>query len=324
MASFQGAEWIWKNGEIVPWASATIHVMSHVVHYGSSVFEGIRCYRTPVGPAIFRLGDHMRRLQDSCRIYRMDGVPDAETLRKACLEVVARNGLEACYIRPVVFRGYGSPGVNPTACPVEVYIACWEWGAYLGEEGMARGVDACVSTWQRPEPNTYPAVAKAGGNYLNGQLLKMEAHVNGYAEAIALGPRGLVSEGSGQNLFLVRNGVLITPAVDGTFLRGITRDTILTLAHDLGIPAREQGVPRETLYTADEVFFVGTAAEVTPVRSVDRINVGSGTVGPVTRALQKRFLAVARGEVEDAHGWLTPVHDAARPLSGLASGPYPK
>ncbi len=308
--AFPQTAWIWRNGEWVPWEDATIHVMSHVVHYGSSVFEGIRCYATKEGPAIFRLPEHMRRFADSAKIYRMD-VPEQAVMEEACREVVVRNEMDACYIRPIAFRGYGNPGVNPAPSPVEVYVICWEWGAYLGKEGLANGVDACVSTWMRPAPDTYPAIAKAGGNYLNGQLLKLEAHINGYAEAIAMGPGGLISEGSGQNVFIVRDGTLIAPAVDGTFLLGITRDSLMHLARDLGIPVKEQAVPREMLYTADEVFFCGTAAEVTPVRSVDRLPVGDGRPGPITMALQERFFAIVGGEYPDTHGWLTPARAPA-------------
>ena len=308
--AFPETAWIWRNGEWIPWEDATIHVMSHVVHYGSSVFEGIRCYATSSGPAIFRLPEHIRRFQDSAKVYRME-IPDQATIEDACREVVVRNDKEACYIRPIAFRGYGNPGVNPAPSPVEVYVICWEWGAYLGKEGLANGVDACVSTWMRPSPDTYPAIAKAGGNYLNGQLLKLEAQANGYAEAIAMGPGGLISEGSGQNVFIVRDGALIAPAIDGTFLLGITRDSLMQVARDLGIPVKEQAVPREMLYTADEVFFCGTAAEVTPVRSVDRLPVGDGKPGPVTMALQERFFAIVGGEVPDTHGWLTPVKQHA-------------
>ncbi len=308
--AFQGTEWIWRNGEWIRWEDATIHVLSHVVHYGSCVFEGIRCYATPQGPAIFRLHEHIRRFQDSAKIYRME-MPETAVLEEACKEVVSRNEMDACYIRPIALRGYGSPGVDPAPNPVDVYFMCWDWGAYLGKEGLEQGVDACVSTWLRPFPDTYPAMAKAGGNYLNGQLLKMEAHVNGYAEAIALGPSGMVSEGSGQNVFVVRDGTLITPATDGTFLQGITRNAIIQYAHDLEIPVREQPVPREMLYIADEVFFCGTAAEVTPVRSVDHIQVGKGGMGPITRRIQHHFFAVVRGDEPDLHGWLTPVKEPA-------------
>jgi branched-chain amino acid aminotransferase len=305
---FTGTDWIWHDGEFIPWGSATLHVMSHVVHYGSSVFEGIRCYATPAGPAIFRLADHLRRLRDSARIYRMEPGHDETALAAACHELVRRNGMEACYIRPLLLRGYGAPGIDPRASPVEAYLVCWPWGTYLGDGALERGVDARVSSWQRPAPNTHPALAKAGGNYLSSQLIKMEALADGFDEGIALGPGGTVSEGSGQNLFLVRDGVLLTPPADGTLLPGITRDCILTLAGDLGIPAREQPIPREMLYVASEVFLTGTAAEVTPVRSVDRIVVGSGTAGPVTRRLQERLLGVARGRFPDRHGWLSPVH----------------
>lgn len=286
--------------------------MSPAVAFGSSVFEGIRCYRTPEGPAIFRLRDHLRRLEDSCRIYRMQLPYTLDQLAEACAAVVEKNELEECYIRPAVLRGYGPAGMNALHAPIEVYIPCFPWGPYLGEEALEKGVDACVSTWQRAEPNTFPVMAKAAGHYNASQLMKMEAVLNGYAEAIALGPGGLVSEGTGENLFLVRDGVLITPQTDGTWLRGITRDTILTLARETGIPVREQSVPREMLYTADEVFVTGTAAEVTPVRSVDKIPIGNGEVGPVTRKLQSLFLDIVHGRVPDRHGWLTFV---ARPVA---------
>ncbi len=308
-AQLTTTKYIWHNGEFIPWEAATIHVMSHVVHYGSSVFEGIRCYSTPDGPAIFRLPEHLRRLQDSAHIYRMDSAYDEAALTEACKQLVVRNELPACYIRPVVFRGYGTAGVNPAGSPVETYLICWPWGAYLGEGALERGVDVCVSSWQRPAPNTFPALAKAGGNYLSSQLIKMEAIANGYDEGIALSPTGLVSEGSGQNLFAVRDGVLLTPGLEGTLLAGITRDSVIVLARDLGIEVREASLPREMLYIADELFFTGTAAEITPVRSVDRIQVGAGKAGPVTQALQERLLAVAQGQLPDTHGWLTPVND---------------
>lgn len=309
MSQFPSTKWIWRDGEFIPWESATLHVMSHVVHYGSSVFEGIRCYRTPDGPAIFRLDDHLRRLEDSARVYRMLPAHDRETLARACAELVVRNELEDCYIRPLVLRGYGAAGIYPVASPVETYLVCWPWGAYLGDGALEQGVDVCISSWQRPAPNTHPVMAKAGGNYLSSQLMKMEAVANGYAEAIGLSYQGLVSEGSGQNLFLVRDGVLITPTVDGSLLFGITRDCIITLARDLGIPVREQAIPREQLYSADEIFMTGTAAEVTPVRSVDRITIGSGSVGPVTRQLQSELLGIARGERPDPYGWRAPVRE---------------
>lgn len=304
-------EWIWSDGEIVPWGAATIHVMSHVVHYGSSIFEGIRCYRTPAGPAIFRLRDHMRRFRDSCKIYRMEPEHDLDALMRACDAVVRRNGLEECYIRPVALRGLGAPGVNPTASPVQTFVVCWPWGAYLGAEALQRGVDVCVSSWNRPRPNTFPALAKSGANYMNAQLIKMQALADGYAEGIALSPDGLVSEGSGQNVFLVRDGTIYTPSLDGSLLPGITRDSVLTLACEADIPVREQAIPREMLYVADELFFTGTAAEITPIRSVDRIAINGATAGPVTKLLQERLLAIARGSVADPYGWRTPVEAPA-------------
>jgi branched-chain amino acid aminotransferase len=318
MSQIEKVEWVWHDGEFVRWDEARIHVLSHAVQFGSSVFEGIRCYRTPEGPAVFRLADHLRRMYDTCKVYRTEIPYDAAALTRACRELIERNGLDACYLRPMVVRGYGAVGMVPYASRPEVYLVCWPWGAYLGDDALELGVDACVSSWFRPAPNTYPAMAKVAGNYLGSQLAKMEALSNGFAEAIALTPQGLVSEGTGQNLFLVRNGTLITPPVDGTLLPGITRDSVLCLAQDLGIPVREQPVPRETLYIADELFFTGTAAEVTPVRSVDRITVGSGRRGPVTERIQERFLAVARGELPDTRGWLTPVRTEV-----VSAGPHP-
>jgi branched-chain amino acid aminotransferase len=306
-SSFVGSEWIWKDGEFTPWADTRIHLLSVAVQFGASIFEGIRCYQTETGPAIFRLPEHIRRLHDSCKIYRMPLAHSAETLVEACRETVRRNGLGDCYVRPMVLWGYGSAGMDPRASPLETYVAAWPWGAYLGEEGLTKGVDVCVSSWNRAHPNTFPVAAKAAGHYVNAQLIKMEAVANGYVEAIALSPSGLVSEGSGQNLFLVRDGVLITPFLDGSSLAGITRDAIIKIAHDLGITVREQDVPRENLYTADELFFTGTASEVTPIRSVDRIPVGNGARGPVTESIQKRFMEVVRGEREDTRGWLTRV-----------------
>jgi branched-chain amino acid aminotransferase len=298
-------DWIWRDGEFVAWRDAHVHVLSHSLQFGSSAFEGIRCYGSPRGPAIFRLEDHLQRLVNSCRIYRMELKYSVDELVAACCELVERNGLEACYLRPMVIRGYGAAGMVPFASPVEVYLPCWPWGAYLGEGALEQGVDACVSSWHRVAPNTIPAMAKMAGNYLSGQLVKMEALANGFAEAIALGPDGMLSEGSGQNLFLVLGGTLYTTPVDGTLLPGITRDTILTLAREAGIPVREQALPRESLYVADELFLTGTASEVTPVRSVDKIKVGAGRPGPITQQLQQRFLQVARGEVADEHNWLT-------------------
>ncbi len=307
----ESTEWIWYDGDIIPWDDAQLHVMSHVVHYGSSVFEGIRFYNTPDGPAAFRLRDHMRRFVNSARIYRMDLGASVEELGDACREVVVRNGLDAGYIRPVALRGLGALGLHPGKSPVQTYIVCWPWGQYLGSEALQEGVDVCVSSWTRPAPNTLPTLAKAGGNYINSQLMRFEAEENGYAEAIGLGPNGLVSEGSGQNLFLVDAGILYTPPLDGTLLNGITRDSVLKLAADLGIPTREQAIPREMLYIADELFFTGTASEITPVRSVDRIEVGGGGMGPITETLQKEYLGIATGERPDPYGWLEPIHQPA-------------
>ena len=304
-------EWIWRDGEIIPWDDAQLHVMSHVVHYGSSVFEGIRLYDTPHGPAAFRLSDHMRRFMNSARIYRMDLELSIDELNDACREVVNRNGLDSGYLRPVALRGLGALGLHPGKSPVETYIVCYPWGQYLGTEALQEGVDVCVSSWARPAPNTLPTLAKAGGNYVISQLMRFEAEENGYAEAIGLGPSGLVSEGSGQNLFLVDAGVLYTPPIDGTLLNGITRDSVLKLAANLGIPTREQAIPREMLYIADELFFTGTATEITPVRSVDRIEVGGGGVGPITASLQEEYLGIATGERPDRYGWLEPMNHPA-------------
>ncbi|MDZ7780832.1 MAG: branched-chain amino acid transaminase [Gemmatimonadota bacterium] len=303
--TFQESEWIWKDGELIPWRDAKLHIFSTAVQFGTSVFEGMRAYETERGPAIFRLDAHIRRLYDSAKIFRMTPDIAAEDVRKASMRVIAENGLESAYIRPMVLRGYGAPGINPFGSPIEVYVGAWAWGTYLGPEALEKGIDVCVSSWQRALPNTYPQRAKAGGHYVNAQLMKMEALQNGYADAIALGPGGLVSEGSGMNLFLVRDGVVITPFLDGTSLEGITRSAILTMARDLGFETREQQVPRESLYTADELFFTGTAAEVTPIRSVDGIQIGQGKAGPVALALQKHFLDTVHGKNDDPHGWLT-------------------
>ena len=315
--------WIWRNGDFIPWKEAHIHVMSHAVHYGSSIFEGIRCYLTPDGPAVLRLGDHMRRFMDSARIYRIDLGFSAEELGEGVLELVRRNRLDECYIRPLALRGYGSVGLNPLTSPIETFLVCWPWGAYLGADGIMEGVDVCVSSWHRPAPNTFPTLAKAGGNYLNAQLMKMEAVTNGYAEAIALNVQGMVSEGSGQNVFLVRGGVLRTPPVDGALLPGITRDCVLTLAADLGIEVKIEDMPREALYIADELFFTGTASEISPIRSVDRIQVGDGRPGPITRTLQTALMDVAKGQRPDTHGWLSLVRGARgadRPRTAKVSG----
>ncbi len=298
---------IWHNGRLIPWEEAKVHVLSHVVNYGSSVFEGIRCYETRRGAAVFRLRDHMQRLVNSGRIYRMENPYTAEQLSGAAAEVVRANRLNSCYLRPIVLRGYGDIGVSPLTCPVEVYIACWEWGAYLGSEALESGVDVCVSSWARMAPNTLPAMAKAGANYMNSQLIKMEALNNGYAEGIGLDTNGYVSEGSGENIFVVRDGTVYTPPLASSILPGITRSSIMTLCQDLGMDVREQMIPREMLYIADEVFFTGTAAEITPLRSIDRITIGTGKRGPITRRVQEEFFAILTGAVPDRHNWLTPV-----------------
>lgn len=303
--AFQESEWIWKEGELIPWGEATVHLLSTAVQFGSSVFEGIRCYETTRGPAIFRLQDHIRRLMESCRTYRLEPRFGRGALETACVELVRENGLASCYVRPMVLRGYGAAGLDGEGSPVETFVAAWPWGAYLGEEGLSAGVDVCVSSWHRSHPNTYPALAKSAGHYNSSQLIKMEANANGYAEAIALGPGGLVSEGSGQNVFAVRDGLLLTPVLDGTSLSGITRHTVIELADDLGVEVKEQPIPREMLYAVDELFFTGTAAEVTPIRSVDRIPVGNGARGEITAALQTRFMDMVHGRIEDERGWLT-------------------
>ncbi|SPE41424.1 branched-chain amino-acid aminotransferase [Candidatus Sulfopaludibacter sp. SbA3] len=304
-------EKIWHNGRFIKWEDATVHVLSHVVSYGSSVFEGIRCYGTPAGPAMFRLREHIRRLMDSGKIYRMENIGfTADQLAEAMLELVRVNHMDSAYLKPIVMRGYGEVGVNALKNPIDIYIACWNWGKYLGEEALAEGVDVCVSSWTRLAPNTLPAMAKAGANYMNSQLIKMEALANGYVEGIALDSHGYVSEGSGENIFVVRDGKIHTPPLGASVLPGITRDTVITLAREMGIPVVETIVPREMLYIADEVFFSGTAAEITPIRSIDRITIGKGRRGPVAEALQKEFFGVINGSKPDQHGWLTPVHAA--------------
>ncbi len=296
---------VWMNGKLVNWADATMHVASHVIHYGSGVFEGARCYSTPKGSACFRLDAHMRRLYDSARIYRMDYAMSQADLTTAVLDTIKANGLPACYIRPLLYRGYEALGVNPLSCPVEALILVWEWGAYLGTDALENGVDVRVSSWTRSAPNTFPAMAKSVANYANSGLIKMEAVVEGYSEGIALNPVGNLSEGSGQNLFLVRDHVLYTPTMSSSVLPGITRDSVMTIARELGFEVREAQLPREMVYIADEVFFAGTAVEITPIRSVDKITIGSGKRGPVTAALQEAFFNYINGEVEDRHGWLT-------------------
>ena len=300
---------IWFNGKLVPWESATTHVLSHALHYGSSVFEGVRAYKTPKGLIIFRLAEHTRRLFESAKIYRI-AIPYTQAqINDACREVVRVNGLvNGAYLRPVVFRGYGEIGVAPKIDPpVETAIAAWEWGKYLGTDSEENGVDVCVSSWQRVAPNTLPALAKAAGNYLSSQLISYEAKRLGFAEGIGLAPDGTVSEGAGENLFIVRDGVLHTPGLAHSVLNGITRDTVIRLARGLGYEVRETSIPREMLYIADEIFMTGTAAEVTPVRSVDRIEVGTGKRGPITKAIQEAFFGLFTGKTPDPHGWLQPV-----------------
>jgi branched-chain amino acid aminotransferase len=304
----KATEKIWRNGEFIAWDDAKIHVLSHVVSYGSSVFEGIRCYETASGPAVFRLREHVRRMVDSAKIYRMDNFQfTREQLENAILDLVAINQLRSCYIRPIVLRGFGEMGVNGTKNPLDIYLACWEWGKYLGDSALADGVDVCVSSWNRIAPNTLPSLAKAGANYMNSQLMKMEAIANGYAEGIALDKSGYVSEGSGENIFLVRDGKIVTPPLGTSVLPGITRDSVLTLAGKLGIPIVEQVVPRELLYISDEVFFSGTAAEITPIRSIDRITIGKGRRGPITEQIQREFFSIVNGTKPDIYSWLTPV-----------------
>lgn len=305
--AFSGTGKIWMNGKFVDWKDATIHVASHVIHYGTGVFEGIRAYDSKRGTSIFRLDGHMRRLYDSCRVYRMDIPYSFEALSDAVIETVRENGFKSCYIRPLVYRGYEQLGVNPLPCPVETAIVVWEWDFYLSDDALQNGVDVGVSSWTRMAPNTFPAMAKATANYANSGLIKMQATVDGYAEGIALDESGLLSEGSGQNLFLVRDSIIYTPSLTSSILQGITRDTVLAIARDLGFEVREQPLPREFLYLADEMFFCGTAVEITPIRSVDKITVGKGRRGPVTAALQERFFGIVRGEQPDTHNWLTPV-----------------
>jgi branched-chain amino acid aminotransferase len=306
--------YIWFNGKLVPWEKATVHVLAHALHYGSSVFEGIRAYATPQGVAIFRLADHTRRLFDSAKIYRIQIPFSAEQISAACREAISANDLrDGAYLRPVAFRGYGEMGVVPKhEPPVDVAIAAWEWGRYLGKEDEEEGVDVCISSWQRMAPNTLPAMAKAGGNYLSSQLISMEAKRLGFAEGIALTTAGMVSEGGGENLFLVKDGVLLTPAVAHSVLSGITRDTVMQLARDLGIEVRETAVPRELLYLADELFFTGTAVEVTPIRSIDRLAVGDGKRGPITEKIQQAFFGLFEGRTKDRWGWLDHVEMAGK------------
>jgi branched-chain amino acid aminotransferase len=303
--AFSGTGKIWMNGELVDWADAKIHIAAHVIHYGSGVFEGARCYETPKGSACFRLDAHLRRLYDSAKIYRMEYPLAERDLQDAVLATIRANGFKACYIRPIIYRGYNSLGVNPLPCPVDAAILCWEWGAYLGKDALEKGVDVRISSWSRSAPNTFPALAKSTANYANSGLIRMEAIAEGYIEGIALDTFGYLSEGSGENLFLVRDDVLYTPTSTASILPGITRDSVIKIARDLGFRVREEMLPREMVYIADEAFFAGTAVEITPIRSVDKITIGSGRRGPVTEAIQRAFFDIISGEAPDRHGWLT-------------------
>jgi branched-chain amino acid aminotransferase len=301
-------EKIWHNGKFINWDDAKIHVLAHVVSYGSAVFEGMRCYATPQGPAIFRNREHMQRFLNSARIYRMQVPFTVDELCDAIIELVRVNKVPSCYIRPIILRGYGGGGVDPAAAPIETYLACWMWGRYLGDEGLKNGVDVCVSSWNRPAPNTLPQMAKAAANYMNSQLIRMEATTNGYVEGIALDTQGYVSEGSGENVFLVMDGTVLTPPLANCALPGITRNSVMTICRDLDIPVVEQIIPREMLYIANEVFFCGTAAEITPIRSIDRIKVGNGARGPITKLVQDEFFALTSGAKADRRGWLSYVN----------------
>ncbi len=296
---------VWMNGQLVPWKDAKIHVASHVVHYGSSIFEGFRTYDTPKGTAVFRLKDHTRRLYNSCKIYRIEIPYTQDEFNSAVVGTIKANRLKSCYVRPIVYRGYKTLGVDPFPNPVDCAILVWEWGQYLGAEALESGVDVCVSSWWRMAPNTFPALAKSGANYMNSQLIKMEAMLDGYAEGIALNIRGHISEGSGENLFLVRDGTVYTPPLSSSVLPGITRESVITLLREMGVQVIEDTIPREMLYISDEVFFTGSAAEVTPIRSIDKITIGSGRRGPVTRKVQEAFFSYIDGSRDDAFGWLT-------------------
>ena len=306
--AFTGTGKIWMNGEMVEWADARIHIASHVIHYGSGVFEGARCYATSRGSACFRLDAHMRRLYDSAKIYRMEPTVSQDVLTEAVLETIRANEFKACYIRPIVYRGYHTLGVNPFPCPVDAAIITWDWGTYLGAGALENGVDVRISSWARAAGNTFPTLAKSSANYANSQLIKMEAMADGYAEGIAMDVHGHLSEGSGQNLFLVRENVLYTTPTAAAILPGITRSSVITIARDAGFEVREENLPRELLYIADEAFFVGTAAEITPIRTVDKIPVGDGRRGPITEALQRAFFDIVTGQAPDRHGWLTYVY----------------
>jgi len=301
-------EKIWRNGEFVDWGQATLHVTTHALHYGTAWFEGLRCYKTSRGSEIFRLSEHVDRLFNSCKIYRTEIPFSREEIQQAILETIRINKLEHCYIRPLVLRGTGSMGLDPLSIPIECFIMVWEWGRYLGEEALKKGVDVCVSSWYRAAPNTFPAMAKAAGNYISSTLIKMEAVLDGFSEGVALDAHGYVSEGSGENIVLIRDGVLYTPPVNSSILPGITRDTVITLARERGYTVIEQTIPREMLYLADEIFLTGTAAEVTPIRSVDHIKIGQGERGPLTAQIQQDFFDYVEGHVEDRHDWMTTVY----------------
>jgi len=305
MSPFSDTSLVWKNGQLIPWKDATIHLASHVVHYGSCLFEGLRAYETPRGTAIFRLKEHTRRLYNSCKIYRMEVPYTQDEFNKAVVDCVRANALKACYIRPIIYRGYSMLGVNPFPNPVDCAVMVWEWGKYLGPEALENGIDVCVSSWARMAPNSFPALAKAGANYMNSQLIKMEALLDGYEEGIALNIRGHVSEGSGENLFLVIDGTVMTPPLSSSVLPGITRDSVMTLFRDMGVRVVEETIPREMLYVADEVFFTGSAAEITPIRSIDKIAIGTGKRGPLTEKVQEAFFEVIDGKRADTRGWLT-------------------
>lgn len=296
---------VWINGSLQPWKDATIHVATHALHYATALFEGIRCYSTPRGPAVYRLDKHLERLYDSCKIYRMEPPYPQEEIREAIIHLIRVNQLESCYIRPLVYRGYASLGVNPFPCPVDVVILLMDWGSYLGDDALEDGVDVCVSSWQRMAANTLPPLAKSSANYMNAGLIKMEAILGGFHEGIALNHAGFVSEGSGENIFLVRDKELLTPPLEASILPGITRDSVMEIAGDLGYRVTQTNIPREMLYVVDEVFLTGTAAEITPIRSIDRIRIGSGKAGPVARDIQRRFFAIMKGEQEDTRGWLS-------------------
>ncbi len=316
--AFTGTGKIWMNGSLVDWADARIHIASHVIHYGSGIFEGARCYKTPRGSACFRLDAHMRRLYDSAKIYRMEPQIDLPAMTRAVIETIRANEMKACYIRPIVYRGYNALGVNPFPCPIDAAVLVWEWGAYLGQDALENGVDVRISSWARAAPNTFPTLAKTSANYANSGLIKMEAITEGFSEGIALDTFGYLSEGSGQNLFVVRDSVLYTPPLTASILPGITRNSVITLAREQGFEVREEMLPRELLYIADEAFFAGTAVEITPIRSVDKIPVGNGRRGPITEGIQQAYFDIVNGEAPDRHGWLTYVYPG-EPLTHAAA-----